>query len=93
MFLDATVFSPLFYFPFCSIYVQTNTIMITAIAKTNRNRSSNLSYINTHSNTDIYKHRCTHITTYTYRQTHTHTQIPPTHTHTHIHKECTIYHG
>ena len=57
--------------------------MIQSIAKANRNRSSNLSHINTHSNTDIYKHGRTHITTYTYRQTHTHTHIYPIHTHTH----------
>ena len=76
-------FFPLCYFPFCSIHVQTNTIMILAIAKTNRNRSSNLSYINTHCHTDIYKHRRTHITIYTYRQIiHTHTYPPHTHTHT-----------
>ena len=77
-------FFPLFYFPFCSIHVQTNTIMILAIAKTNRNRSSNLSHINTHSHTDICKHRRTHITTYTCRHTHIYTHIspPPQHTHT-----------
>ena len=78
-------FFSLFYFPFHSIHVQKNTIMILSIAKTNRNRSSNLSHINTHSNTDIYKHGRTHITTYTYRQTHTHTHIYPIHTHTHTH--------
>ena len=65
--------------------------MILSIAKTNRNRSSNLSHINTHSNTDIYKHGRTHITTYTYRQTHTHTHIYPIHTHTHTHTQRIYY--
>ena len=78
----------LFYFPFCSIHVQTNTIMILAIAKTNRNRSSNLSHIDTHSHTGTYKHRSTHITTCTYRHIYTHIPLP----HIHIHNECTIYH-
>ena len=85
------LFFSLFYFPFHSIHVQTNTIMILSIAKTNRNRSSNLSHINTHSNTDIYKHGRTHITTYTYRQTHTHIHTYPLPPPTHIHKECTSH--
>ena len=78
-----TFFPPLFYFPFYSIHVQTNTIMILSIAKTNRNRSSSLSHINTHSHTNIYKHGRTQITTETHRHTHTHTHTyPPPHTHT-----------
>ena len=81
-------FFSLFYFPFCCIHVQTNTIMILAIAKTNRNRSSNLSHIDTHSHTGTYKHRSTHITTCTYRHIYTHIPLP----HIHIHNECTIYH-
>ena len=59
--------------------------MILAIAKTNRNRSSNLSHINKHSHTDIYQHRRTHITTHTHtdRHIHTHTHTYPPHTHIH----------
>ena len=86
------IFFSLFYFPFYSIHIQTNTIMILSIAKTNRN---SVKQFMTHQHTQPHRHiqARTHSHNHIHIQTdtYTHTHIPPPHTH--IHKKCTMYHG